>query len=624
METKCDFQIIQNGIKYIVNLSIIGNNLEVKCREYLGNNNKEFNAIYFHEQIKEFSPIFNSTTSIYEDFEIFKKAILSKKVSIKKDENNDINLTFILEEDYSNQNIYLPLELNNNFDKFSTSVEYMPPRKLPTIKVNMAPESLRRPTIYIDNDGNQIPKNQFYNNIHNIIRTQNTSFIQRPKTREIIINKNTLCPNSQRTQIFSSPQRKNIHQNYIGSVKPISPNSNNSTASTHRYSSPDRSSSPYYSPYREKIEYFNNGSPSKNIFNYTQQRRKNNNITNINNKLNINKIYKNNNLPNINDVPKINSRPNINNIGTNRYNNNNLSETQNCNNNGNIVNQIKNLQNELSKIKDVYEQTKSNVNNLIEKIKEKDKEIEKLKSDNQILIQNQGLKAENDSVLEQFKNERDRIENEFEEYKKQKEEKIQELLDQINNLTEENEKYKLELEKYKKRKLRLVKGDIIQDNNELEFLTKNICKEHKKITLNLLYKASVDSDKAQAFHNKCDTAKCSLVLIKSKNNKRFGGFTSCSWEGNGVEKNDEKAFVFSLDKKKIYNIIPNEKAIGCYPKCGPVFLGCQIRIHDNAFTNGGTTFEKQNNYNTEEDFELSGGEKKYGVEEIEVYGIELE
>ena len=179
-------------------------------------------------------------------------------------------------------------------------------------------------------------------------------------------------------------------------------------------------------------------------------------------------------------------------------------------------------------------------------------------------------------------------------------------------------------EKYKKRKLRLVKGDIIQDNNELEFLTKNICKEHKKITLNLLYKASVDSDKAQAFHNKCDTAKCSLVLIKSKNNKRFGGFTSCSWEGNGVEKNDEKAFVFSLDKKKIYNIIPNEKAIGCYPKYGPVFLGCQIRIHDNAFTNGGTTFEKQNNYNTEEDFELSGGEKKYGVEEIEVYGIELE
>ena len=207
---------------------------------------------------------------------------------------------------------------------------------------------------------------------------------------------------------------------------------------------------------------------------------------------------------------------------------------------------------------------------------------------------------------------------------KQKEEKIQELLDQINNLKEENEKYKLELEKYKKRKLRLVKGDIIQDNNELEFLTKNICKEHKKITLNLLYKASVDSDKAQAFHNKCDTAKCSLVLIKSKNNKRFGGFTSCSWEGNGVEKNDEKAFVFSLDKKKIYNIIPNEKAIGCYPKCGPVFLGCQIRIFDNAFTSGGTTFEKQNNYNTEEDFELSGGEKKYGVEEIEVYGIELE
>ena len=84
---------------------------------------------------------------------------------------------------------------------------------------------------------------------------------------------------------------------------------------------------------------------------------------------------------------------------------------------------------------------------------------------------------------------------------------------------------------------------------------------------------------------------------------------------------DPNAFVFSLDKMAIYDNIPEEEAIGCYPKFGPIFLGCQIRIFDNAFKNGGTTFEKGANYDTEEDFVLSGGEQKFGVKEIEVYEV---
>ena len=59
-------------------------------------------------------------------------------------------------------------------------------------------------------------------------------------------------------------------------------------------------------------------------------------------------------------------------------------------------------------------------------------------------------------------------------------------------------------------------------------------------------------------------------------------------------------------------------------KIWAVFLGCQIRIYDEFFTNGGTTFEKGLNYNTQEDFELTGGMKQFEVNEIEVYGIELE
>ena len=172
-------------------------------------------------------------------------------------------------------------------------------------------------------------------------------------------------------------------------------------------------------------------------------------------------------------------------------------------------------------------------------------------------------------------------------------------------------------------RLEIIKGDIIVSTSELEFLTRKICQNYNKITLNLIYKATIDSDKASVFHNKCDFASNSLVLVKSTNGKRFGGYTSCSWEGNSIEKKDENAFVFSLDKMQIYDILPGEDAIGCYPKYGPVFLGCQIRIYDEFFKNGGTTFEKGMNYDTQEDFELTGGLKKFGIKEIEVYSVEL-
>ena len=166
-----------------------------------------------------------------------------------------------------------------------------------------------------------------------------------------------------------------------------------------------------------------------------------------------------------------------------------------------------------------------------------------------------------------------------------------------------------------------VKGDIIHDPSELELLTKKINKLNQKLTLNLLYKATADSDKAAAFHAKCDDANSSIVLVETDKGKRFGGYTTCSWRGDCIDKRDEDAFVFSFDKMMTYDNIPGEDAIGCYPKFGPIFLGCQIRIYDNAFTKGGTTFERGLNFDTEEDYELTGGDRSFNVKEIEVYEV---
>ena len=237
---------------------------------------------------------------------------------------------------------------------------------------------------------------------------------------------------------------------------------------------------------------------------------------------------------------------------------------------------------------------------------------------------------ESQIIVQEKKFEQIKIKDDEQENKEEKENKDEEHKEEINKSEEKKESEedsnidKKEVLFGEKISKDIIKGDIIHSKKELELISSKINKNNKKITLNLLYKATVDSDKAKVFHEKCDKAKSTLVLIETDKGKRFGGYTKCSWKGNGVDKMDEDAFVFSLNKMMIYENLPQEEAIGCYPKFGPVFLGCQIRIYDNAFKNGGTTFEKGMNYNTEEDYELSGGDRIYNVKEIEVYEVIIE
>ena len=275
-------------------------------------------------------------------------------------------------------------------------------------------------------------------------------------------------------------------------------------------------------------------------------------------------------------------------------------------------------------------------------------EINSLKSQIKISTVKQEIPTENYQEIHILREEIEKLRLElssYNEYKIQKEEeinklsiKIKNLLNKIKVLEMRNEDLRAYIEKLSQMKseagyealslqdtrLEIIRGEIIETANELELITRKMCQnKFKKISLNLLYKAIVDSDKSEIFHQKCDSAESTLVLVKSANGKRFGGFTSCSWEGNSIEKKDENAFIFSLDKMKIYNVIPGEGAIGCYPNFGPVFLGCQIRIYNNFFTKGGSTFEKGANFNTEEDYELTGGLKTFDIKDIEVYSVEL-
>ena len=272
-------------------------------------------------------------------------------------------------------------------------------------------------------------------------------------------------------------------------------------------------------------------------------------------------------------------------------------------------------------------QTKDEISELIEELKKlKNRELEDLK--NQInLMKSMQLNKKGDDKLRQKEEENLLLRKQLEEsnkYKKQYEEEIKSLRATMKS-NEQNAGLESKNITFEEKVQQIcVKGDILRSAQELEMLTRkintNLISQNKKITLNLLYKATADSDKAFAFHDKCDGANRTIVLIETDKEKRFGGYTSKNWKGDCIEKKDDDAFVFSLDKMKTYDNT-GELAIGCYPKFGPIFMGCQIRIYDNCFSKGGTTFEKGLNYKTEEDFELNGGERNFNVKEIEVYEV---
>ena len=188
-----------------------------------------------------------------------------------------------------------------------------------------------------------------------------------------------------------------------------------------------------------------------------------------------------------------------------------------------------------------------------------------------------------------------------------------------------------------------LKSGIIQNISELDFISNRIHKSKYKININLIYKASINGDKSSIFHDKCNKAQTTLILIQTKNNQKFGGFTKRTWRGNNIEKTDNDAFIFSLDKNKIYNINKGKNAIGCFAEYIISFSGA-FSIYDNALDKGGFLIKNENNFDIKDINELLGDDnfenndkenssKEYNekennninfdIKDIEVYEIKI-
>ena len=174
---------------------------------------------------------------------------------------------------------------------------------------------------------------------------------------------------------------------------------------------------------------------------------------------------------------------------------------------------------------------------------------------------------------------------------------------------------------------------IIRDMKDLDFIIKKInlmYVEHDKKfqNMNLIYSASEDGDACTIFHSMCDGISPLLIFIKTNRGIRFGGFTSVPYECTTTYKGkvDDMAFIFSLDKKKVYEVEKGAKAICCYKNYGPVFYGyeyCNIYLIGNFLNVEGKEAKKGDRFNTTEDYEINAGEKKFMAEEVEVFQVTL-
>ena len=159
-----------------------------------------------------------------------------------------------------------------------------------------------------------------------------------------------------------------------------------------------------------------------------------------------------------------------------------------------------------------------------------------------------------------------------------------------------------------------------EDQNMIINFLENTPKE-----FNLLFDTKRDGDNNKTFHEKVNNISPTLIIIKSTNGDKFGGYTTKSWPNNNTYEKDKHAFIFSLTNNKKYNIIDeNNPAIyGCSNDNSYMFVFGQnhdICIYNNCTQNDNNHVDKSN-YNTNEEYELNNGTKHFTVSSLEVYEV---
>ena len=157
--------------------------------------------------------------------------------------------------------------------------------------------------------------------------------------------------------------------------------------------------------------------------------------------------------------------------------------------------------------------------------------------------------------------------------------------------------------------------------DDLVVIQKGILKKlNKKIKdIKLLYRASRDGNDNGKFHSKCDGKINTVTFVKSKNGRRFGGFSEKAWNSSNKNYVDNNAFLFSLDSKEYY-FYKGSTCMSSQSSNGPVWGdGRDLGLYENSGkTKQTNSFEYNGKVNC-----LSGG-IEFQTDEYETYQLIFE
>ena len=171
---------------------------------------------------------------------------------------------------------------------------------------------------------------------------------------------------------------------------------------------------------------------------------------------------------------------------------------------------------------------------------------------------------------------------------KEESDKLTNLENKINNLTERIIFLENKLEKLESKKevnLYGTTGKILKTEEDFKELFSFISGNNER-QFRLLYSPTFDTNTKEDFHKNCDNKGSTIVLVETSNGRRFGGFTSLSWKSNNQWVNDPCACIFSFDTHKKYKLLLPQYSYYGGPGLGPHF-GANDQL--GFYNNGGST-----------------------------------
>ena len=231
-------------------------------------------------------------------------------------------------------------------------------------------------------------------------------------------------------------------------------------------------------------------------------------------------------------------------------------------------------------------------------------------------IKKRDIRMEVDGLIDYVSSLNDRITS-LENKNKELENKNKELEKQVKELMPIKDEYLKQLE-IKKMKSYFKDSSIVKLEEEDTIMT---WFDKKPSKFNKLLDSKIDGDSTNAFENKCAKKYPTMVFVKSTNGYRFGGFTTVLWT-NGSYGKDNKAFLFSLDRKEKYNITNENYANFLSSGSNFFFGGAALCIYNNCTSNKSNYVSNSSFTTVPANYAINGGEQYFTVSSYEVYQIE--